>query len=257
MVIPTNPVIRLVYRNLTATIDKPFLIWQILFPLIYIFIAGYAYTAIIGSVELGPASIDYPAFIASGMIGFNVMNSSLIAGSIVWNDKRNGMFEQILVGPFTRAQYIAGNLLTIMMMGMLSAGIIVGISSVTVFVGAPLSLPTLPYMVVAIVLGSIFFGSLAITASIKLRSTEGFQITINTIFLFFAFVSTTFYPAEGAPEVLGSAFYVNPLSYVVDIIRFGLFGSFGPFLVLEAVALVAESAAMFLLATYLLAKLNL
>ncbi|MGH9922623.1 MAG: ABC transporter permease, partial [Nitrososphaerales archaeon] len=98
-----DPVLRLVYRNLTATIDKPFLIWQIIFPLVYIFVAGYAYTAVISSVSLGEVNIDYPAFIASGMIGFNVMNSSLIAGTMIWTDRRNGMFEQILVGPFTRS----------------------------------------------------------------------------------------------------------------------------------------------------------
>ena len=117
-----HQVLRLVNRNLTATIDKPFLIWQILFPLIYIFVAGYAYTSIIESVSVGQVNVDYPAFLASGMIGFNVMNSSLIAGSIIWNDRRNGMFEQILVGPFTRAHYIASNLLTIMMIGLISAG---------------------------------------------------------------------------------------------------------------------------------------
>lgn len=251
-----EPVLRLIYRNLTATIDKPFLIWQILFPLIYIFIAGYAYTSIIESVGIGDVSIDYPAFIASGMIGFNVMNSSLIAGTMIWTDRRNGMFEQILVGPFTRAHYIASNLLTITMIGLISASIIFAVSLPTVFANAPLSLPTLPYMVIAIILGSVFFGSLAIIASIKLRSTEGFQITINTIFLFFAFVSTTFYPSQGVPEALGNAFYVNPLTYIIDIIRYGLFASSGPFIVMEGMILAAVSCIMFLAATYMLAKLN-
>ena len=251
-----DPVLRLVNRNLTATIDKPFLIWQIIFPLVYIFVAGYAYTSIIGSVSVGAVTIDYPAFIASGMIGFNVMNSSLIAGTMIWTDRRNGMFEQILVGPFTRAQYIASNILTITMIGLISAGMIFAVSIPTVFANAPISLPTLPYMILSIIVGSTFFGSLAIIASIKLHSSERFQITINTMFLFFAFVSTTFYPSQGAPEALSNAFYVNPLTYLVDIIRFGLFGTFGSFIVWEAIVLVIASAVMFLIATFMLAKLN-
>jgi ABC-2 type transport system permease protein len=241
---------------LTATIDKPFLLWQIFFPLIYIFVAGYAYTSIIESVGVGEVNIDYPAFLASGMIGFNVMNSSLIAGSIIWNDRRNGMFEQILVGPFTRAHYIASNILTITMIGLISAGIIVLVSIPTVFSNAPIFLPTVPYMVISIILGSIFFGSIAIIASIKMRSTESFQITINTAFLFFAFVSTTFYPSQGVPEALRTAFFINPLTYVVDIIRFGLFASSSSSLIFEAVALVVASAVMFMAATFMLAKLN-
>ena len=251
-----HQILRLVNRNLTATIDKPFLLWQIFFPLIYIFVAGYAYTSIIESVAVGEVNIDYPAFLASGMIGFNVMNSSLIAGSIIWNDRRNGMFEQILVGPFTRAHYIASNILTITMIGLISAGIIVLVSIPTVFSNAPIFLPTVPYMVIAIILGSIFFGSIAIIASIKMRSTESFQITINTAFLFFAFVSTTFYPSQGVPEALRTAFFINPLTYVVDIIRFGLFASSSLSLIFEAVALVVASAVMFMAATFMLAKLN-
>lgn len=249
-------VLRLVHRNLTATIDKSFLLWQILFPLVYIFIAGYAYTSIVQDVAIGEMNIDYPAFIASGMIGFNVMNSSLIAGSMIWNDRRNGMFEQILAGPFTRAQYIASNLLTIMMIGLMSAGMIVAVSVPTVFVNATISLTTLPYVVISIMLGSIFFGSLAIVASIKLRSSEGFQITLNTIFLFFAFVSTTFYPAQGAPVALATAFYFNPLTYVVDMIRFGFFAGFYPFIIVEGAVLAGASAGMFLMATWMLRRLN-
>jgi hypothetical protein len=118
-----NAVVLLLYRNLVASVDKVFLVWQVLFPIVYIFIAGYSYSALIGGqgVPVGAASIAYPAFLAAGMIGFNVMNSSTISGSIIWNDKRNGMFQQILVMPFARMEYIAGNILTIMLMGLASA----------------------------------------------------------------------------------------------------------------------------------------
>src|SRR5439155_17870910 len=112
-----NAVAILLYRNLVASIDKVFLVWQVLFPIVYIFIAGYSYSALIGEgVLLGNTTIAYPAYLAAGMIGFNMMNSSTIAGSIIWNDKRNGMFQQILVMPFARMEYIAGNIVIIMLM---------------------------------------------------------------------------------------------------------------------------------------------
>ena len=101
----------LTYRNLIASIDKVFLIWQIIFPIFYIFISGYAYSALLGNqgIRLGEILVSYPSFLAVGMIGFNVMNSSTVAGSIIWTDKRNGMFQQILVMPFTKVQYIFSN----------------------------------------------------------------------------------------------------------------------------------------------------
>jgi ABC-2 type transport system permease protein len=97
-----SAVISLVYRNLIASIDKVFLIWQVVFPIVYIFIAGYSYSSLIEEhgVRVGHAIVTYPAYLAVGMIGFSVMNSSTVAGSIIWNDKRNGMFQQILVMPF-------------------------------------------------------------------------------------------------------------------------------------------------------------
>ena len=67
----------LVYRNLIASIDKVFLIWQVVFPIIYIFVAGYSYSALLGEqpIRFGNALITYPSYLAAGMIGFNVMNS--------------------------------------------------------------------------------------------------------------------------------------------------------------------------------------
>jgi len=111
------PVIRLINRNLTVSLNPEFLIWQLVFPLIYIFVAGFAYTSIIDQVILGDKELDYPAFLASGMIGFNIMNSTLISGMIIWNDRRHGMFEQIMSGPFTRFNYILANIMTIALIG--------------------------------------------------------------------------------------------------------------------------------------------
>ncbi|HEY3524922.1 MAG TPA: ABC transporter, partial [Nitrososphaeraceae archaeon] len=110
-----NSILLLIYRNLVAAIDRIFLIWQIAFPVVYIFVAGYAYSAMIGDggIDLGSMSVTYTSFLTAGMIGFNVMNGSTVAGAIIWNDKRNGMFQQLLVMPFSKVQYIIGNLITI------------------------------------------------------------------------------------------------------------------------------------------------
>ena len=71
----------LTYRNLVASIDKVFLIWQIIFPIFYIFISGYAYSALLGNqgMRVGEILVSYPSFLAVGMIGFNVMNSSTLS----------------------------------------------------------------------------------------------------------------------------------------------------------------------------------
>ena len=252
-----HPVIRLTNRNLTISLNKGFLIWQVIFPLIYIFVAGFAYTALINSVPFGNKTLDYPAYISSGMIGFNIMNSTLVSGIIIWNDRRHGMFEQILAGPFTRSQYILSNIYTIGIVGLISAGLIVAVGYPLFFKSVEFNILTVPLLIFASVTGSILFGSIASIISTRLHSSEGFNVVINTVFLFFAFVSTAFYPAEGAPPILSTAFYFNPLTYLVDVVRAGIFGNFSYFIVIEMLILIIIAFSLFTIATKLLSKLQL
>jgi len=251
-----HPIIRLVNRNLTISINPGFLIWQVIFPLIYIFVAGFAYTSLIDTVPYENKDLNYPAYLATGMIGFNIMNSTLISGIIIWNDRRYGMFEQILAGPFTRANYILSNVCTIGIVGLVSAALIATVGYPVFFESVEFTLFTIPIIVFASVVGSVLFGSIASIISTRLRSSEGFNVIINTVFLFFAFVSTAFYPAKGAPEPLATAFYLNPLTYLVDVIRAGIFGTFSDFVVLEMIVLVILSTSAFIVATKMLTKLN-
>ncbi len=59
-----HPIIRLVNRNLTISLNPGFLIWQVIFPLIYIFVAGFEYEQFITNVAFGFLVLDYRAFLA-------------------------------------------------------------------------------------------------------------------------------------------------------------------------------------------------
>lgn len=249
----------LVYRNVVAAIDKIFLIWQVAFPVVYIFVAGYAYSALIGhqGVKLGILSITYTSFLTAGMIGFNVMNGSTVAGNIIWNDKRNGMFQQLLVMPFSKVQYIIGNLLTIILIGLSSAALIMIIGLPTMAKDVNITLWSLPYTIYALVVGSVFFGSFSIILSTKIKSSEGYNVISNGLFLFFAFVSSAFYPAQGLPELLSAAFYINPLTYIVDISRAGIFSQINMSINIEVLVIGFLAATVFLLATRSMIKMNI
>jgi len=183
------------------------------------------------------------------MIGFNVMAGSQVAGTIFWKDKRTGMFQQILVMPFNRVEYVIASLITLVIIGLASASIIMMIGLPTVLHDVNITFSSIPYTIFALVAGSIFFGSLALILSTKIKSSEGFNTISNGLFLFFAFVSSAFYPAEGLPEPLLAAFYVNPLTYVVDITRDGIFSQVDALTNIEVFILSLLSATVFLIAT--------
>ena len=190
------------------------------------------------------------------MIGFNIMNSTLVSGIIIWNDRRHGMFEQIMSSPFTRTHYILSNICTIGVVGLVSASLIALVGYPVFFDSVEFSVITIPVIVFGAVTGSVLFGSLASIISTRLRSSEGFNVIINTVFLFFAFVSTAFYPAAGVAEPLRTAFYLNPLTYLTDVIRAGIFGTITEFVILEMLVLVGIASALFIVASRLLTKLD-
>ena len=254
-----SSIVMLTYRNIVAVVDKLFLIWQILFPLVYIFVAGYAYSSLIneGEIVIGGKIIPYNIFLALGMIGFNVMNSSTVAGSIIWNDKRNGMLHQILVMPFSKFQYIASTLLTILVMGLASATIIL-IAGLPIVAGnITMDITSVVYLIFALIIGSIFFGSFAIILSTRLKSNESFTVIVNSVFLFFAFASSAFYPSQGLPESMQYAFYINPLTYIADIIREGMFSAVNTLTNIKVVVLSIISGIAFLIATLSMYKMRI
>ena len=246
-----NNILLLVYRNLVAAIDKSFLIWMVAFPVVYIFIVGYAYSTLIGNrkINIGSVSVTYTSFLTSGVIGFNAMNgSSAVAGGIVWNDKRNGMLQQLLVMQFSKVQYIIGNLITIILIGLVSAALIMIIGLPTMYKNANITLWSVPYIIYALASGSVFFGSFTIILSTKIKSSEAHNVISNGLFLFFTFVSSAFYPAQGLPGPLTIAFYLNPLTYIVDISRAGIFSQISAITNIQVLILGALAATVFVIA---------
>src|SRR2546427_6375007 len=56
-------------------------------------------------------------FLAAGAVTLTVINGGTNAGTQLWFDRKNGMFEQILMGPFTRAQYILSIIFATLIIG--------------------------------------------------------------------------------------------------------------------------------------------
>src|SRR5437773_12019451 len=128
-----NVYVRLVYRNLRANLDKLSLFFELFFPLFFVFVQGSGLGGIIPPLDIGNGRIvPYQLFLAAGAVTLTVINAGTNAGTQLWFDRKNGMFEQILMGPFTRAQYI---------LSIIFATLIIGVAgSLLVFLFASLCL---------------------------------------------------------------------------------------------------------------------
>lgn len=250
-----HPVLRLSIRNFVSTLDRPTLFFNLVFPLFFIFIQGFAFTGIIPDFELGGTMVTYPVFLAAGAVTFTVINSGMTAGQLLWFDRKHGMFEQILIGPFTRPQYIASMIISTIFISLISAGLALAFA-MPVLLSATLTPTGFLFAGIDLVLGSLFFGSLAIVLSVKLRSSESFQILSTFIFFVFLFTSSVFYPVEKVPLAIQIVSLVNPLTYVADIFRAGLLGIVTSLFIFKLVALVVESIVMFILAIIMFRRIK-
>jgi ABC-2 type transport system permease protein len=238
-----NPIFRLVYRNIFISIDKVTYGWQLIWPISWIYIVGLSLTELMNpqEIKISGYSVPYITFVAIGMTVFNAMNTSEVSGSIIWKDKRNGMFPQIMTMKYNITHYIISNLITIIIMGLISAAII-GLIGIPTFIGYIHVNPlTIPYYLFALVGASVFFGSISIILSCVTKNNEQFGMITNGMHYFFTFAAATFYPLDAVPEPLHTIFLFNPMTYMMNLAREGLFGILTPNANVE-VAIVATSA---------------
>jgi ABC-2 type transport system permease protein len=237
-------VIRLTHRNFRASLDREFLVIQLVLPLFFIFVAGFGYTLIVPRVS----GVSYETFLATGAVAMTVMSSSMLSGTMIWFDRNFSMFEQILMGPFTRFQYILSVVLTVIITGLLSAFLIFVIS-LTVSHGVIITITSVFSLLAYLILGALFFGNFGILVSLKVKSSEALAASMNLTFFLFTFLSSVFYPSYSNYLALRVIFQINPLTYVADLVRGAIVGVKGFNFPIEISALIVEGVVMSYLAS--------
>jgi ABC-2 type transport system permease protein len=244
-----NVYARLVYRNVRANLDKTSLFFELIFPFFFIFVQGFALGGIIKPFDIGGGVVvSYPLFLAAGAVTLTVINGGTNAGTQLWFDRKNGMFEQILMGPFSRAQYILSIIFATLIIGIAGSLLVFLIALPVLGGGIQVTFFGVVLVALALFLGTLFFGAFAIALSVALKSSESFQIVSTFAFFVFLFTSSVFYPAGYAPKIIQSVSFLNPLTYTTDMFRAGLFNVWSGFLFLEVIALAVAAIVIFCIA---------
>ncbi len=234
------PVVRLVVRNFASNLDPLTVIIRFGQPAITIIVLGTVFTNLIPSTATNGQS--YTAFLVPGMVAFQMITGGVVSGNLFWLDRRWAMVEQIFSGPFLRAEYLLGLVLTTLLFALVGVGVMV-------LVGIPLiGLPALTPLGLGVVLltvglGGIFFAGLLIALGTQLRSANAYFTIQSFLQLFVIFLSTVYYPASSAPPALAAIFYANPLTYAANTIRDAFANTLG-FGDVQALAVLAGLAAL-------------
>lgn len=244
--------VRLAWRNLKVNMDPGSLTVIIGLPAMYLIFMGTMFNAIVSNFQVGGVTYNYTSYLAPGIIAFQTVMAGTIGGSMLWLDRRYGMFPQILSGPFTRSQYLTGIIFATTSASIIGAGLMLAIS---VAIGGTIhaSLLGLSLVFFNLIIGGIFFCSLMLYIAAKVKSNNTYNSIQILILFIINFVSSVFYPLKQGvtPLVLYYASYLNPLTYISDGIRSGLgipseiLTTWHP---LETVVLLIETIAMFAVA---------
>jgi len=236
---------KLIYRNVKVNIDPGTLIILIGLPAMYLVFFGFGFGAMIP----GGGATEYLTFLTPGIMSFQCVMAGTVGGGMLWADRRWGMLAQLLVGPFTRLQYLLGIMFTSLLFGLAGAfvmlvGAFLIIGSLQVTIWGALG----GFAVIAV--GSIFFGSLMLLLSALVKSNNAYN-SIQILLIFVVnFASTVFYSYNSTlPLPIQALFQVNPLTYVANAVR-GLFsGALPADSAWQLPLLVVETIVLLILAT--------
>jgi ABC-2 type transport system permease protein len=237
--------LRLIYRNIVVNTDPGSLIILVGLPGMYLVFFGFGFQSLASS---GGSGSGYISFLTPGIMAFQVVMAGTVGGSMLWADRRWGMLSQLLVGPFTRLQYLLGIMLTSLLFGLGGALVMLGIAYALLGT-APTGLLGVGVMFASITVGSIFFGALMLLISALVKSNNAYNSVQILIIFVVNFASTVFYPlSNGLPIVLRVLFEVNPLTYVADAVRGGYSGTLTATDGTQMLLLVAETVVVLFLA---------
>jgi len=177
----------------------------------------------------GVPTVTYLTYMGAGVIAMTTLFTSLFGGIVLLFDKNWGLMREIMASPLPRDHIIFGIALSGMTKSFIQAVIIMVFG---IFIGAEFFHGYSAMEVAVSVLGILLFvgifslGFLFLSAaiSISLESPEGLQgiITLLTMPIFFA--SNALYPVNAFPPVLQAISTVNPLTHLVNGIRYFAIG---------------------------------
>ncbi|WP_337860904.1 ABC transporter permease [Ferroplasma sp.] len=212
---------RLTIRNIIVNVDLGTLVFMLGLPTLYLFVMGFMFQGIVTSgVYISPdRSVSYTTFLAPGIIALESFTAGNIGGGMLWSDRRWGMFERLMVGPFRRIDYLL-SIISVSIIFSLFGSLIMIVFALTIPIKFNVSVISILMSVFAIVIGTMLFSSLFLIISGISKSMQAYNTITIVLFFMLDFASTAFYPiTNNTPEWLRILSGANPLSFIADILR--------------------------------------
>ena len=232
--------------------SKSRIIGSISMPLFFLLFLGFGLNSVVRIPGFGD---NYIQFLIPGMVAMSVLFTSVFSGiQIIW-DKQFGFLKETLVAPVSRLEIMLGQTF-----GGATTAVIQGMMIMIISLFLGLQVQSIQGFLIAfgfMVLIGISFTAFGIAIASRMEDMTGFQLIMNFVIFPIFGLSGALFPIKSLPAWLSPITMLDPLTYGVEGIRYGLTGAsqISPFISLIVIA--GFAGVMTLIGTYLFRKITL
>lgn len=183
-------------------------------PILMMLALGYGLGAIYERAGAG----NYIDFLVPGIVTQTVLLSGVFWGTIILMDKRFGFLAELLVAPVSRLKILVGSALGGATVSMMQGLLVFAVAAFFGFQPYNWALVPAAFGILIIMCLSMAFLGAGIASMVD--DFQGFQGINNLLVLPLFFLSSALYPLDAVPDFLRIISSLNPVSYMVDALRF-------------------------------------
>jgi ABC-2 type transport system permease protein len=209
------------YRNVLKYFRmKSRIIGSLGMPFFFMVIIGFGLNS---AVSLPGMQVNYVEFIAPGIISMSILFSSMFSGVQLVIDKQIGFLKETLIAPVSRLHLMIGQTI-----GGATTAVLQGLLVFIISIIIGVKMPTFSGIIISLVfmfLIGLSFTSLGIAFASRMEDTHGFQLIVNFVLFPVFFLSGALFPLDRIPDWLSFLTYLDPLTYGVEGMRYGMLGA--------------------------------
>jgi len=184
-------------------------------PVLWLLVFGQTFTQI---KAIPTGGVPYIAFMTPGILSQSVLFISIFYGlALIW-DRDQGIIQKFLALPVPRSAFVVGRMMGAAVRG-LSQAVIIMVLAVILRVEIRWSLLTVLGTIGVVILEAAFFSCFSMILASLMKTRERFMGIGQVLTMPLFFASSAIYPISIMPKWLQVFALINPLSYVVEILR--------------------------------------
>lgn len=184
-------------------------------PILWLVIFGQVFSKVRG---IPTGNVSYLAFMCPGILAQSVLFSAIFYGiAVIW-ERDLGIIHKLLVSPSYRCALVFGKAISAGFRGVVQA-IIIYLLAFLLNIETRLNPEAVLGVLIAVVLGSAIFSTFSLIIACIVKTRERFMGIGQVLTMPTFFASNAIYPVAIMPKWLQVIARLNPLTYLVDILR--------------------------------------